>query len=271
MYTNWLNQSLFAIDALWAQVPITPTPTPAPANSVTVEMLREQIDFLKTANTQLADSFSRYVTTLNTTLTIVGFILSAITLIGAVLFGKSLVDFYSTLRNVNQEVDRRVRERVEREISVVVRSRVEQLEDILARETSLRRIPVDYIVPIAQLSQTPEGFHLLKGRGFQTTPKFIPVAQLQTTQFLASIIVLDLPAAGITRAQKVEGERIIQAVVDNLPYKKAVLVIYIPGFQSDVINQATEAGSYCIGAQSPLSLVGRVIEAAYVIDALRKM
>jgi hypothetical protein len=266
---NWLNQSLLAIDTRLAQVPATPTP--APTNPVTVEMLREQINFLKTANTQLADSFSRYVTTLNITLSIVGVVLGAITLIGAVLFGKSLADFYNTLRNVNQEVERRVREQVEREVGLVVRNRVERLEDILARETSLRRISVDYIVPTAQLNQTPEGLKLLQGRGFQVVSKFISITQLQSAQLLADVVVLDLPAAGITKAQKDKGEPIIQTVIDKLLRQKAVLIVYVPGFQSDVINRATEAGSYCIGAQSPLSLVGRVVEAAYVVDALRKM
>lgn len=203
---------------------------------------------------------------MNISLSIVAFVLTAITLFGAVLFGKSLKDFYDTLKNIRRDVDGIVRQQVEQEIGVVIRNRVDRLETILAREAILGRVTVDYVIPTDQLQILPPELKFLQTRGFQTTPKIIAPTQLASLPLPADVIVLDLFNAGITT--EAQAEPIITTLISKLPYKQAVLVVYIVGFHSQTLNTVIANGHLCIPAQSPLSLVGRVIDAAYVADAL---
>jgi hypothetical protein len=257
--------------ALWmlAQTPTStpsPTPTPPTANPADIELLRSQLEFLQNANASLDESFSNYVSTVNNSLAIVGIVLTAITLFGAVLFGKSLADFNRTLRNINTEVDGIVRRQVEREIGSRIQNRLDRLEDVLVREAVLGQITVDYILPVAQLNSLPHEVKFLQRRGFRATPRFIPAEQISATTLIGEVVVLDLFNSKIAPDQ---ADAIIRAIAQQIPFKRSVLVVYIVGYQSKELNQILADGHYCVPANSLLSLVGRVVDAAYVADALR--
>ncbi|NJN59006.1 MAG: hypothetical protein HC879_16665 [Leptolyngbyaceae cyanobacterium SL_5_9] len=255
--------------ALWmlAQTPTTPSPTPTPptAGPADIELLRSQLEFLQNANASLDESFSNYVSTVNTSLTIVGIVLTAITLFGAVLFGKSLLDFNRTLRNINTEVDGIVRRQVEREVGARIQNRLDRLEDILRREAILGHITVDYVLPVAQLNSLPDEVKFLQRRGFQTAPRFISADQINSATLIGDVVVLDLFRSGIARDQ---ADSIIEAIAPRIPAKQSVLVVYVIG-HSEAVTRIMKTGQYCVAANSPLSFIGRVVDAAYVADALR--
>ena len=252
-----------------------PYPWLSQTNPADIELLTQQIDFLKDANAALADNFARYVDTVNASLTVAGFVLTAITLLGAVVFGKSLWDFRRTLQGVNQEVETRVRQRVEQEVALVVQSRIDKLEAILAREVTLSRITLGYILPAAANDTHSENVafstRVLTARGFQLSPRYLPALQSVATStplppFTQNVIVLDLASTQLSLSEK---EDIITRTLSKIPHQQAALVVYSPG-RFDAVTKATEAGHYCSAANSPLTLVARVIEAGYVAEAIRQ-
>lgn len=272
LHSSWLlSTSLFIAQGQTPAAPVTPTaPT---STSVDVELLKAQIDFLKTANDSLASSFAQYVTTINLSLAIGGIAFGAITLLGGVLFGQNLWEFRRTLAGVNKEVEETVRQRVQQEVAVVVRNRVERLEAMLAREDLPGRMTVDYVLPVAQAqsdAQKTEQKIAQKGlerRGFRVFPKFLPELQQDDTavklpNFAADIVVLDL-----YNVQVEETEQIIQRVVSKVPKSKGVSIIHLSG-RSARMDELTREGHYCSAANGPLTLVARVLEAAYVMDAI---
>jgi hypothetical protein len=183
----------------------TATPVPAPAVSPTtatadeVALLKSQIDLLQKAYGTLDTTFQRYITLVQTALTVAGIGVGVVIGVGTWLFRSSMLDFRQTLQGVNAEVERslqqrvqaavsesvvnqqavieaEVQQRVQREVSLVVRNRIDRLEDVLKREAILSSIKVDYVLPIAEPGAWPQslGFLLkvLKSRGFDTLPKF---------------------------------------------------------------------------------------------------
>ncbi len=240
-----------------------------------VERLNNQIDFLKDANAALADNFTRYVDTVNASLTVAGFVLTAITLLGTVVFGKSLWDFRRTLQGVNQEVENRVRQRVEQEVALVVQSRIDKLEAILAREVTLSRVSLCYILPTtandADSERVAFALRVLNARGFNPIPRYLPTLQTaaqgdRLPNFSQDVVVLDMASTTLPDASK---EEIVANTLAKVPRQQAALVVYSPG-RFEAISKGTADGHYCSAANSPLTLVARVTEAGYVADAIRQ-
>ena len=240
-----------------------------------VELLKSQIEFLKDANAALADNFDRYVSTVNSSLTVAGFVLSAITILGGVVFGKSLWDFRRTLQGVTQEVERRVRQRVEQEVALVVQNRIDKLEAVLAREAIVSNVTLSYIVP-AVSSMVDSGkvefaLKVLDTRGFRTFPKYLPELQASDTaaalpMFSTDVVILDLSNTTLER----DGyDGVIERAIAKLPLQKAVLVVHAAG-RFAAIDTATTAGHYCIPANSLVTLPARGVEAAYIADAINR-
>lgn len=265
---DWLPGLDFSVFGHW----LAQASPPAPDQ---VELLKSQIEFLKDANAALADNFARYVDTVNASLTVAGFVLSAITLLGGVLFGKSLWEFRRTLQGVNQEVERRVRQRVEQEVAVVVQNRIDKLEAVLAREAILGNVSLSYIIPTdatgIDAAKLAFALKVLNTRGFQTFPKYLPALQnpsqaAELPKFTSDIVVLDLVNTGLPVDQY---ETVIEGAIAKTPKQQASLIIYLSG-RSNAIATATNQGHYCSAANSPLTLVARVTEAAYVADAIKR-
>ena len=249
----------------------TTPPQPTPAE---LELLKEQISFLKEANATLADSFVRYVNTVNASITIAGFVLTAITLLGTVVFGKSLWDFRRTLQGVNTEVEQRVRQKVEQEVALVVQNRIDKLEAILTREITLSRVTLTYLLPAAANTVNAENvafaLRVLQARGFQTTPRYLSALQSQSQtellpDFSTDVVVLDLTSTAFSDSLK---EDIITRTLTKIRKQQTALIVYSPGY-FNAVKTATNDSHFCNAANSPLTLVARVIEAGYVADAAK--
>lgn len=248
--------------------------TPAPT-AQELELLRQQIDFLKEANADLKDTFDRYVNMVQLTVATAGGIVGVVAILGTAVSIKSLQDFRATLKNVNT----RVREEVEQVIAIALRQerqRLRRLEGILAREDIPERLSLTYLVPRARPQQPLPSLtrllEILERRGFQPTLTFQPgfadaAVAAQQPALKADIVVLDLYHGGFALDLETANPT-IEAVAAKLPSQQAALVVYGNGFYQ-AVSDLTERGEYCGASNNPLSLVARVLEAAYVIDAVR--
>ena len=117
--------------AFWlAQTP-TPVPSPVPLPtgnaSAELELLRQQIDFLQTANEQLTSNFDYFASLLNT------FFAGISIVITIVLFGAGLLG-WQTLREIRNSVNTRVKQEVEERINRAVDASEDAIQRILQRE-----------------------------------------------------------------------------------------------------------------------------------------
>ncbi|MGP1383442.1 MAG: hypothetical protein ACTS2F_07755 [Thainema sp.] len=256
----------------------TPTPTPPPNPTATeLELLRQQIDFLKEANASLDKNFERYVNMMQLSIGVAGGVILAL---GAALSVKNLNDFNSALRGINSKV----REAVDQRIAVAIRSerqRLNRLEAVLDREDTPERITIDYVVP-AQKSRQPKKelnilLKILENRGFGTFLKYEsefqdPNSTQHKSEFGADVVVLDLHHAGLdNNTDKDKAEAVIRAVGAKLrSTEPSALVVYGNGY-FDAVTQLNRDDKYCGASNTPLTFVARVLEAAYVVDAVKRL
>jgi hypothetical protein len=114
---------------------------------------------------------------------------------------------------------------------------------------------------------------VLQRRGFkQIQTKFVPEllsaeATRQLPLFSGDVVVLDLHHGELTDNQV---EQVINNIATRVPFQQSTLVVYLVGRRSQALNELPQQGHYSVPANSPLSLVGRVVEAAYVADAIKR-
>ena len=258
----------------------------------------DELEILKAQYANLDTTFERYLGLIERALTIAGIAVTAVLAVAAWFFRKSLTEFHQTLQGINAEVEKSVQQKVElavadsiqnqqatietavqqrvqREVGLVVRSRIDRLEDVLKREAILSTIKVDYILPVSEPQSWPQnlGFLLkvLESRGFQTLPRFIPAFQTEARAqdlplLTGDVVVLDLENAQVSDDQR---DRIIRWVAQKVPFQRSTLVVYSTG-RHPAINELPAAGHYCVGANSPLSLVGHAVNAAYIADVIKR-
>jgi hypothetical protein len=80
------------------------------------------------------------------------------------------------------------------------------------------------------------------------------------------LVVLDLENAPLSKEL---AEKVIRRVAEKTPYQRSTLVVYTSGWY-DEVNKLPAEGHYCLGAKSPLSLVGNTVDAAYIADAIKR-
>jgi|GEM_PF-2785403 len=247
-----------------------------------VELLKSQIQFLEganaslqEANASLAKTFEHYVNMVKLSLGVAGGIVGIVAILGTVVSIKSLKDYYATLKNINSQVRKQVNEEIAIALQIESR-RLNRFTKLLAREGIPERIALDYIVPAAAPRSRPKSLNILlkvlEGRGFSPLPKFDPTLQFptpgpQSLQLKADVVVLDLQHGGIDRDLETANTT-IHAVAARIPHQQAALVVYGRERFYEAVAELNGADEYCGASNSPLSLVARVLEAAYVVDAL---
>lgn len=282
-------QNLFSLARVWliqnwilfiAQAPTSPVPTPKPSPSPApdVELLKNQIQFLQDANTRLNNSFGSFVNAINLSFVVLALILGVAGAISVYLFNQSLKEARQLVR---EEVERRL----QISVSEVVGQQVNNLQQILEREKVLGGISIDYVIPQKQPitpDDYPEEYQLLAQRGFQTAriidaAKRIKVSgdvlvlDLVNYQLIADTERNTLPEAEISKLVEERVEEQLQKVLNVLP-NKAVLVVYIrPGKQRiNAIDGLSQKVKYYASANTPVNLIGTVVDSAYVADAWKK-
>jgi rhodanese-related sulfurtransferase len=280
-------QNLYNLAGVWliqnwvlfvAQTP-TPNPsTPKPSPVPDVELLKSQIQFLQDANTRLNNSFGSFVGAINVSFAVLALILGVAGAISVYLFNQSLKEARQLVR---QEVERRL----QTSVSEVVGQQVSNLQQILDREKVVGGISIDYVIPQQQPlipDDYPEEYQLLTQRGFQSA-KIVDAAK--RIKLSGDVVILDLVNYQLVadteknnlteiEVNKLVEDRVanqLKKLLDVLP-NKAVLVVYIrPGKQRiNAIDGLSQKVKYYASANTPVNLIGTVVDSAYVADAWKK-
>lgn len=271
-----------------AQAPTAPT-------ADEVALLKSQISLLEKAYGNLDTTFSRYVTLVQTVLVLGGGAIAFVGALGVWIFKDSMSSYRETLNGINAEIDKalkrnmkievaaamsqqqaiiqsEVQQRVQTEIGIVLRRRITKIEQILSREDIPSQVKIDYVLPTVNGNVDPgklsRSVRVLTARGFDINARFVPDLQdddqAKELPMMdgSSILLLDLTSAQVTEA---EYDSIIRRTVAKLRPSQTALVVYVP---SNSTNIREFPDYYCNAANSLLTLVPRVIEAAYVIDAI---
>lgn len=240
-----------------AQRPQTPTPTPTPVPSPNMELLMQQIKFLQDSNTQLTASFNSFVSALSLSFVVIALVLGLLGAFGAFFYGKAIND-------VKQSIGALVRQEVEKVVSVTIKNRVDYLEQVLQREEVLGWVNLDYLLPVDQrITAPPREYGFLKVRGFREVNLR---DRIDKVNYQNHILVLDLVNHPVSEDKE---SSLIKEVSANLS-PNSVLVIYRIG-QSNAINELFKNKKiYSVAANSPITLMGTVINSAYVADTLRR-
>lgn len=239
------------------------------------KLLEQQFELLRTLreeNRSLSESFKSYITAMQFVLVVFGVLGSLI----AYIFAQNLKDAKQVAREmINQEVNRRIVETVDAEMSHVKRS--------IGRERVISDILVDYYYPV-------ENFHLrelnmLRTRGFKQVRSYH--AEFQLRQSPGDVVVMDLgrwpEANGQTFDElkeaadrlseddkKKENRKLDQIALErvrqvlNLLPQTTALVVYV---RASVYSlNSLKGGDRHVGiANMPITLVGMVADAAYVV------
>lgn len=282
--SNLLNLSqlwLIQVSLVIAQATPSPisAPKPSPTPGADVELLKSQLQFLQDANTRLNNSFGSFVSAINLSFVVFGLIFAIVGAVSVYLFNQSLKEARHMVR---EEVERRV----QISVSEVVGQQVNNLKQILDREEVLGNISVDYILPQDQaliVDDYPEEYQLLAERGFKATRILDASKRLK---IIGNVVILDLvnyqlvKDAERSNLKEAEISQLIEQRVDDkikeivkaLP-NKAVLVVYIrPGKQRiNAIDELSQKVRYYASANTPVNLMGTVVDSAYVADSWNKV
>jgi len=236
----------------------------------------DELELLKAQYAALESTFQRYVNMVQLTLATAGGIVGVLAILGTVLSIKSLKDYYDTLKGIEGQV----RSEVDRTIAVALRRdrrRLVQLESMVERDLLPERIAIDYVIPAAPPPRRQRGvsflLEILKRRGFTNVVlRYEP--QLRAAQppssgdtFEAQIIVIDLHHAGIDQDLDV-ANAVIAAAGNRVDGQRSVVVVYGTERFYAGVPQLNQVDKYCGASNGPLTFVARVLEAAYVVDAL---
>lgn len=260
--------------ATWLAQAAPPAPGPTADE---LALIKQQMAFLQEANGALVASFDRYVKMVQLILAAAGSIVGIVAVLGAAVSIKSLRDFYATLKGV----EGKVREAVDQEVAIALRRdrrRLTRLEAILTREDIPERIRLDYVIPVQAPARRPGSLKVLldvlQRRGFNVVPQYDSAFQdeqaaQQRPMFEADIVVLDLHHAGLDQDVD-QANQVIHAIAAKVPSQQAALVVYGNG-QYGAVRELVQRGDYCGASNGPLSFVARVLEAAYVADAVKSL
>lgn len=269
---SWLLQIYFFI-AQATPSPTSPSQSP-PTTAVDIELLKEQIKFLQDSHTRLNNSFGIFLTAIGLLVTAVGIV--------------STIFFKQSLKEAQQMVKTEVETRLQSSISTIVGKQVDNLKQILDREEILGNISVDYILPkdeVIIVDEYPAEYLLLAQRDFKDT-RILDASK--KIKIISDIVVLDLVNFQLVSDAEKNGKQEdeintliqeraayqIDKIVKVLP-KQTIIIVYIrPGKQrikaiDDLPNKPNV--KYYASANTPVNLMGTVVDSAYVADARKKI
>jgi hypothetical protein len=218
-----------------------------------IELLKLSLDSATQSSKQMADAFSRYVTTIQA-----GFaFITLIVLIGTFFFGKTLSE---TKQTISSTIDSEVKRELNKQLEATINTRIRYLEQVVNREEVVGTVSVEYLLPGG--TKTPEEYRNLDARGFNISPLQF---DLDKIFFKSDIFVLDLTNCEHSKSDKENLIRTIGEQIKNKP-SKPIFVIYVPG-RWDVIDQLPQH-VYYLPVNGKVALMGAVVNAAHTTYAL---
>lgn len=239
--------------------------TPVPASSPEVELLKNQLEFILTINTVF-----------------LGFL--------SILAGILTWFFKSNLDDAKEMATRMVRQELSDHIDPLIKAEANHLERTFRTEQIIGNTVVDYYLPTIP-SKNPLEYGLLQGRGFLDVRLWHPERKPQGR--FGSVLVLDFVNCNVLTLPEIasdEGEirrvgyqkrdQLVNDVIRNLVdlrIGRPILVIYVRPGQGRIgaIDELTqnfpEDIKYYSSANTPVALMGAVIDSAYVAHSDRQV
>ncbi|MEA5537042.1 hypothetical protein [Crocosphaera sp. XPORK-15E] len=244
--------------------PNVPVPNSSVPSAPELDLLLKQIDFLQEANQQLAKSFQSFVDTIKWTITIVG------SLLGILVFSARSI-YKNNLKEATDEITKNLKRRLEKivdkEIDVrladTVENRLDLVERVLNKEAILDQAKLVYLLPSNNSSSNPpDAYEIYKNLKFRISFE----TKIDSQNLSQSIVILDF--TNLPNCSEDIVKLNLDKIVQKLPTQSA-LVIYC-NKQYSAINEFRNQSniSYYAIANTQVSLMGYVIDSAYILKAL---
>lgn len=296
-----LSTPLTAISSLWhtllAQAPASPALSDLArelealkgqvealqqTNQLLSDGLTTQIEFLKQENQDLTASFSQYIDAMKWNLTVLAGLAAVLSAVGGWLFKNSLDD-------AKEMATRIVRQELTNSIEPLIQAESNNLKKTLQTEQIISGTVIDYYLP-QPVSETITEYELLKNRGFLDVRRWD--SQHKPEGRFGSVLVADfvncdllnLPELShesdeVQRQAKQERDRLVNEIIRGLVELRIgnpIIVAYVrPGPNRitaiDKLTTTFPEIRYYASANTPVSLMGSVVDSAYVAFGDRKV
>ncbi|MGF1537409.1 MAG: hypothetical protein ACFB4J_13140 [Elainellaceae cyanobacterium] len=242
-----------------------------------IDLLTSQLEVLKESNAQLGRTFSYFISAV----TVISTILAIAAGFAVYFLGKNVQEFRQTAQQTveaavqrtqqeaQQRIDREVaqatrtiRQDLDRQLTALVKTEVENVERTLQKERIVSETLVTYYCP--ELLQPPKEYALLEdSQRFQDVT--FCQSLLEVRQSPGHVVVLDVINWKAAQVMD-ERDRLVEEQLTGLLgldswTASTVLVVYVAGRLS-CLNQV--GNSYVLPANNPVTLVGHVVNGAYV-------
>lgn len=244
-------------------------------NQLLSDGLNTQIEFLKQENQDLTASFSQYIEAMKWNLTVLAGLAAVLSAVGGWLFKNSLDD-------AREMATRIVRQELTNSIEPLIEAESNNLKKTLRTEQIISGTVIDYYLP-QPVSETITEYELLKNRGFLDVRRWD--SQHRPEGRFGSVLIADfvncdllnLPGlshdSGEVRRQAYqERDRLVNEIIRGLVELRIgnpIIVAYVrPGFGRlaaiDKLTTTFPEIRYYASANTPVSLMGAVVDSAYV-------
>jgi preprotein translocase subunit SecE len=236
-------------------------------SSIDIKLLTEQINFLKDANSELHTTFSSFATTINTTVIVIGVLLTAITLILNISIGQN---YRNTVKDLKQEAQQKlniIQSNLEANLSLATYKKIEQLKRLIKQEEIVHEAKVIYI---NNTEDKPLEYKILKDRGFDNLTFS---SRINKKDIKNKVVVLDLISLNLdSNSEQQNVDEIINEKINEIekdfPPDSLLIIYSSPGIHR--INQLLGAKTirYVTMANNRITLVGAVVDSAYILNTV---
>jgi hypothetical protein len=260
----------------------TPTPSPTPRSN-DLELLRSQIEFLKTSNAQLSDGFTKFLEAMKFALTFLSVLGGIAVVIVGFLVGQNALEARKNIREARENfreetriTTQRIQQEFEYQLSTQVREmvarEVNNVRRVFDRERIIGSAVVDYYLP--SIDAEPIEEKLLQERGFQEV-RFWNKDSLRSlpNQRFADVVILDLMNAPVFSPQATEQQKeaIVETYINQvkpLLASHSVVVFYVKGRFKAIDYSGLK---YYVPANGAVALIGAVSDSAYVAHGQKQL
>ena len=256
-----------ATDIAQNTIQLPPDLTVPNTSSIDIKLLTEQINFLKDANSQLHTTFKSYVDTIRTTIILIGSLLTIIGLATSLFIGQTYRTAIKELKEDAKERTNKIQKNLESQLSLATDKKIGDLKRIIRQEEVINDAEIVYI---NTQTTNPLEFKILQQRGFD---RIEFTQQIESKQLRNKIVILDLINLGLNQNDDKEtANQIIQDTIDEIEKyfsKESLLIIYaIPGSRRITQLLAANSIKYVTVANNRITLVGAVVDSAYILDTV---
>lgn len=174
-----------------------------------------------------------------------------------------------TLKDAIAEIDKSVKRQVNIYIVKSIEKRIESLERTVEKEEVIGSTIIKYVESINRNNrETLAEVKLLKQRGFKDI--FVNSYPLKRDRKMYDVLVIDFFNRSFASPEEKEEEvvNIVEQVIDNL-LPQTALVVYVSSYIKGLDNVIKNKQVYFTPANNPVSLIGRVVDAAQMAYALQ--